>query len=211
MAKGKRRKTKPDDIDSRDISELAASDAPPSEMVDLEAFLAGISARLATAGGDPLIRVELDAAPVEHMQVIVFTMGDTHYAMEVHHVGEIVRHPTITHIPGLPNWVLGVTNLHGDIVSVIDLAHFLSMARPNGWSAVNMMIVAQAAEQQIGLAVDEVEAIYTFPVEQVLPPPFKVGAELEAYLRGAVEREGEFVHLLDCENLLLGPRMQQFA
>ena len=73
------------------------------------------------------------------------------------------------------------------------------------------MIVAQAADQRIGLVVDDVELIYSFPVEQVLSPPFKVEPGIVPYLRGAVERDQEYIRLLECERLLLGQQMQQFS
>jgi chemotaxis signal transduction protein len=73
------------------------------------------------------------------------------------------------------------------------------------------MIVAQAGDQHIGLVVDRIDIIYTFPVEQVISPPFKIAPELVPYIRGAIERQNEFIRFLDCESLLLGSQMQQFS
>ena len=73
------------------------------------------------------------------------------------------------------------------------------------------LIVTHAADQQIGLLVDDVSLIYTFPEDELAPPPYKVEPGIEDYLCGALDRDHEFIHLLDCERLLLGKAMQQFS
>ena len=146
----------------------------------------------------------------ERMQSLVFALDDIHFALDVALVGEVVRQPDITPVPGLPGWVLGVTNLHGEIISVVDLMSFLAKDRDVAEVPTDML-VAQSSGQRIGLMVNDAELIYTFPIDKVLSPPFKVDPGLVAYLRGAVERDGEFIRLLDCERLLLGPQMQQFS
>jgi chemotaxis signal transduction protein len=74
-----------------------------------------------------------------------------------------------------------------------------------------MMLVAQAADLKIGLMVDRVESIYRFPFEWVISPPFRLEPGLVAYLRGAVDRDGQMIRVLECERLLRGPKMQQFS
>ena len=180
-------------------------------MVHLDEFLAEISARLTAVGSIPLSRAQTEpSTSVDRMQVIVFKLDGVCYAVEIDHVSEVGRQTDITRVPGLADWVLGVINLHGEIVSVVDLARFLELntatQRPG-----DMMIVAHAGDQKIGLMVDEIEPILTLPTEQIISPPFKIEANLVHYLRGAIDREGQFVRLLDCERLLLGPQMQRFS
>lgn len=183
----------------------------PGNTIDLNALLAEISDRLVTAGSIPFKPVQpVESETGERMQILVFAMENTHYALEVERVGEVVRQPEITPVPGLPGWILGVTNLHGEIISVVNLQSFLAKDL-NAVEPPTDMLVAQAGDQRIGLMVNDAELIYTFPVDKVLSPPFKVDPGLVAYLRGAVERDGGFIRLLDCERLLLGPQMQQFS
>jgi purine-binding chemotaxis protein CheW len=194
-----------------DSGEHSNGDSPTGEMVDLATLLEEIGARLVMAGSIPLGQTQpAPVKPVEHMKIIIFVMGDLRYAVEMSHIDEVVRSPSITPVPGLPDWVLGVTNLHGDIISVVNLARFLDIEMPAHQKDASM-VVAHAADQRIGLVVDDTEVIYTFPTEQVISPPFKVSAQLVSYLRGAVERQGEYIRLLDCEHLLLSPQMQQFS
>ena len=180
-------------------------------MVHLDEFLAQISERLTAAGSIQLSRTQpKSVSPVDRMQAVVFTLAGVHYAVDIAHVSEVGRRSDITRVPGVANWVLGVINLHGEIVSVVDLARFLELNAATQRS-VEVMIVMHAGDQKIGLMVDEIEPIFTFPTEQIISPPFKIEPSLVHYLRGAIDREGEFVRLLDCERLLLGPQMQRFS
>ena len=180
-------------------------------MVHLDEFLAQISERLTAAGSIQLSRTQpKSVAPVDRMQVVVFRLAGVHYAVDIDHVSEVGRRSDITRVPGVTDWVLGVINLHGEIVSVVDLARFLELNTATQRSD-DVMIVMHAGDQKIGLMVDEIEPILTFPTEQIISPPFKIESGLVHYLRGAIDREGEFVRLLDCERLLLGPQMQRFS
>jgi chemotaxis signal transduction protein len=192
-------------------SDSRAASPPEGEMLDLQALVAEIAARLVTTGDPSLSRpVPLPPTRLEYEQVIVFRLVDGHYAVDLRNMAEVVQNPQITRVPGLPDWVLGVTNLHGEIISVVDLHRFLSLESPA--SALGaLMLVARAGDQVIGLMVHEVGTILTFPTEHLISPPFQVQPELVSYLRGAVERDEGFVRLLDCERLLLGSQMQQFS
>jgi chemotaxis signal transduction protein len=187
-------------------------DSLAAPMVNLDALLAEISARLVAAGSVNLVRPRLPTPPVEQLRIVVFVLHGTRYAVEIRYVNQVLRQAAVTRVPGLPDWVVGVLNLYGEIVSVVDLARFLDLDPPAAPShSAATILVAQAADQRIGLMVDSVEVIYAFPAEQVISPPFKVEPSLVSYLRGAVERNDHFIRLLDCERLLLGPQMQQFS
>jgi chemotaxis signal transduction protein len=181
------------------------------EMIDMGAMLAEISARLTIVGRLPLSDAQPASAPQQdEVQIMVFRLSKLRYAVEIDHIREVVRDPAVTRIPGLPDWVLGVTNLHGDIMSVVDLGRFLGIEATAPVSR-RSMIVTRAADQQIGLIVDEIDVIYRVSNEQVISPPFSVEPVLVPYLRGAIERGSEFIRLLDCHRLLLGQQMQQFS
>jgi purine-binding chemotaxis protein CheW len=180
-------------------------------MIDVEAFLSEISARLISADAAALPQpAAAPDKPMERAQVMTFLLGSDRYAIDIHHASEIIRHPRITPVPGLIEWVLGVTNLHGEVLSVVDLARFLSLTgNPAGESSV--LIVASAVDQKIGLAVDDIGLIVSFPLDALTSPPFEVPDQHIAYLRGVVDHQQEFVRVLDCERLLLGQHMQQFG
>jgi purine-binding chemotaxis protein CheW len=169
-------------------------------VLDVDRFLSEVGARLPQPERAPV-------ASVEQMRVVTFLLGHKRYALGIEYITEISREPRLTPVPGLPPWVLGVTNLHGDILSIVDLPRFLEI--PSSPTKLTLM-VAQAADQKIGLAVDDIGFIFSFPPDQIISPPFEIPPEVVHCLRGVVDYQQEFVRLLDCERLLLGPHMQQF-
>lgn len=189
----------------------SAPKAAQPDMVDLSAYLNEISSRLVTAETLPEPnRPDDTAEATEHRQLVIFRLGSTAYGIEILHVAEVMHRPEITPVPGLPGWVLGVSNVHGEIMSVVDLARFLDAPPRANWQP-EYMLVAQGQNQRIGLAVDGIDIIYTIPLNQVISPPFKIEPVLVQYLQGTIERADDFVRLLDCEHLLTGPQMQQFS
>src|SRR6185312_5009031 len=60
----------------------------------------------------------------ESLQVVVFRLGDERYALETQYVREVVRLSDYAPLPGAPAFVLGILNLRGEILSVLDLRPF---------------------------------------------------------------------------------------
>lgn len=196
-----------------DHSSLPSGTSAPEHaagMLDLDMLLAQFAEKLVTVDtiSLPHFRSSVEE-PVERVQIMIFVLGDVLYALTLEHIVEVTRDQLITPVPGLPSWLLGVANLHGDIISVVDLAQFLHIAAPSDRSSPKL-IVARAADQRIGLLVDAVELIHTLPAELIISPPFEVQAELAPYLRGAAERDRVYIRVLDGERLLTSPQMQQF-
>ncbi|MBN1121066.1 MAG: chemotaxis protein CheW [Anaerolineae bacterium] len=214
-----RRKAKSGEQPVENQSELTEAQAehgsngngPEPEMLDLNAMLAEISGRLIAAGSTSLPHRQSEVQqPIERKQSVVFILNNQHYAFEISRIREVLRLPEITRVPGLPDWLLGVMNVHGEIVSVVDLAYFLGI-KAQATSYVTTVLVAQTGDQQIGLSVDDVEQIHTFPVDLIGEPLWEVEPTIAEYLQGTFERTDHFIHLLDCDQLLHGSQMQQFT
>lgn len=90
---------------------------------------------------------------------IVFEMAGTHYAVPIENVREVLRPNRPTRVPGTPEWLPGVTNIRGDIVSVVDLPRFLGVADQDKES--RGLLIAQTSDGQItvGLLVNEIVGI----------------------------------------------------
>jgi hypothetical protein len=122
-----------------------------------------LNTRLISAGRVPLAQAARPAEAVEMMRVVIFALGDTRYAVDIRYVHEIARRADFTPVPGLPGWVLGVMNLHGEIVSVVDLAAFLKVKLPAAPHAPDMLIVAQAGDQKLALWSTVLNLFILFP------------------------------------------------
>jgi purine-binding chemotaxis protein CheW len=143
-------------------------------------------------------------------QHIVFTLAGTEYAVPIANVLEVGRPLTPTPVPNVPEWVLGVANVRGDIVSMIDLRAFLGMPPHPGPERRLLVVRARSEELATGLVVDHVGGIRDIPPASVdTGAPVAEGA-VAAYVRGVVEADGERVVVFDLEQLLLTPELRAF-
>lgn len=86
---------------------------------------------------------------------VIFRIGEERLACNVERVHEFLPIPAFTPVPGTKPWILGLANVHGDLLTVIDLAWFLHGKR----SKVSMrtrLLAASLRGRPVGLLVDEV-------------------------------------------------------
>jgi purine-binding chemotaxis protein CheW len=188
----------PDEEDSHLLDELMAT---IDEEVE-EAFGPGAMADLAPA--EPV-----GAAGKE--QHVIFTLAGTEYAAPIANVIEIGRPMVVTPVPNAPDWVLGVANLRGDIISMVNLRAFLGMDWI-GYGQASRMLVAQARQEDMttGLIVDRVNEIRYLSLDRIGAPAGPIADQVMPYLRGVYEHDGRLLAVLDFDRLLLSPEMRQF-
>jgi purine-binding chemotaxis protein CheW len=146
----------------------------------------------------------------EH-QHILFSLAGTDYAVPIVNVLEIGQPLDIRAVPNVPDWVLGVANVRGDIVSMVDLRRFLGL-EINGQLPARRMLVCRArtGELTTGLLVDRVHGIRALSEQAVVPPPSGVDQRVAPYLRGVADHDGRLLVYLDMDRLLLSAEMRQF-
>lgn len=150
----------------------------------------------------------------ENVQSIVaFQLGGTTYGLPMEHVTEIQRVPAVTNLPHVPDWVQGVANLRGHIVSVVDLRMLIGLDPTDAGSPTRRLVVIQSLVDEIdtGLVVDRVLGIRNISSSQIAAPTSAVEERLAEYLSGVVELEERLIVLLDVEKLLLSDVFRQFA
>ncbi len=176
-------------------SEVASHPEPPRRRTPATA-----TGSPAPPGAEP-VREALEEAGTE--RYIVFSLGRARYAVPIGAVIEVGAVPPVTPVPHLPAWVLGVTNLRGEILSVVDLAGFLG-ASPEGPAAGGRMLVVrgEAEEPFAGLVVDQVAGLASFAAGRLTSAAAPLDDPVSTYLAGVVERGGEVVAVLDVKRLL---------
>lgn len=118
-------------------------------------------------------------------------IGAEEYALPVEDVLEVAELGDLTRVPGAPSGVLGVRNLRGQVLPVVDLAALLGSG--DGEPA-ERMVVAERCGARTGLAVDRVVG-----VEELPPPTEPADAE---HLKGAAIVDGTLIGFLDVDSLL---------
>ena len=126
-------------------------------------------------------------------------------------VYEIQRVPRITYLPNVPDWVLGVSNLRGNVVSVVDLRALLGIQCEEPLANNQRLVVTQSLVDEIdsGLLVDRVVGIRSFSTRHIKTPTSSLHPQIERYLTGVVDAT-DLVVLLDIDKLLLSEEFRQF-
>lgn len=138
-------------------------------------------------------------------QYLTFLVGAEEYAIGILRVREIIEFGEVTRIPGMPASVLGVINLRGRVVPVVDLATKFAAAQTNGrWRncVVIVEVVISGENSVVGLVADSVNQVIELRPEEIEPPPaLGTRARLE-FLEGLGRHGDRFVLILDIDRLL---------
>ena len=138
-------------------------------------------------------------------QYLGFTLAGETYAIELLRIREIIEHVPITRVPGMPSSVLGVINLRGRVVPVVDLAVKMGLGpRPiTRWTCfVIVEAVMDGERTSLGLLADSVSEVLDLGPDDIEPPPaFGTRVSMD-YLRGLGRQEQRFILLLDLDRLL---------
>jgi purine-binding chemotaxis protein CheW len=139
-------------------------------------------------------------------QYLSFFLGGQEYATDILRVQEIKGWDTVTRVPYSPNYILGVINLRGAIVPVVDLRVRLALESAPFDSATVVIVVRVAGargERIVGLVVDAVSDVYSFSAENIQPPPEAVGSLDQMFVLGLAKLEDKLVIILDIERLVI--------
>ena len=147
----------------------------------------------------------LNAEPIDSGQVLTFMLGEETFGMDILRVREIRGWQQVTSIPESPDYVLGVLNLRGAIVPVIDLRKRMAMSSI-GYTATTVIIVVSTetknGRNEIGLVVDSVSDVAYLNKDAVQAVPAVGSEQRTEYIRGIVSMGSNLVMLLDVDRFI---------
>ncbi len=133
-------------------------------------------------------------------ELIAFRIGDQEFCVNIMSVREIRGWTPATALPHAPPFVMGVINLRGVVLPIVDLAGRLGMKTTEP-TPRHVIIVTQVKSRVIGLLVDAVSDILTVTDDNIQPTP-EVSSDLERqYARGILAMEGRMICLLELESV----------
>jgi len=146
-----------------------------------------------------------DQASSNLNQMLTFMLGDETYGVDILRVQEIRGWSPVTRIPQSPHHVLGVLNLRGSIVPVVDLRMRLDLDRAE-YTAVTVIIVLSVdsghGRRDFGVVVDAVSDVINVQASDIKPPP-ELGADVSTdYIQGLASVSDRMVMLLDIDRLI---------
>ncbi|KAF7774081.1 purine-binding chemotaxis protein CheW [Pseudoalteromonas citrea] len=137
----------------------------------------------------------------EVLQWVTYKLEDETYGINVMQVQEVLRYTEIAPVPGAPSYVLGIINLRGNVVTVIDTrARFGLMS--SEVTDNSRIVIIEAEKQVIGILVDSVAEVVYLRSSEIDSAP-NIGTEESAkFIQGVSNREGELLILVDLNKLL---------
>ncbi len=144
-----------------------------------------------------LAQVEND--PV--IQWVTFKLDNEKYGIKVMQVQEVLRMTEIAPVPGAPDYVLGIINLRGNVVTVIDtrLRFGLPEREPDDDTRI---VIVEAEGNVVGILVDSVAEVADLQASEIETAPNVGNDESSKYIQGVSSRGDELLILVDVNKLL---------
>ena len=131
------------------------------------------------------------------MQVVVFKLNDEQFAVETAKVQSINDMMVITKVPKCKEYIKGLVNLRGNVISLLDINLILDVDKSD--TEQNNIIIVEMQEELVGIAVDQVDEVLDVVEEQIE----KIDElDKKAYIKGVINFKDRIVTLIDIDKLL---------
>ncbi len=149
------------------------------------------------------LNLELEEKKEQHANIdfkmVAFSLGGKDYAIDILRVKEIAKADRFTYVPNTSPFVVGVYNLRGEIIPIIDLRVFFNVETEKEFNPKDLqnMIIVSIGEQKYGTIVDKIERVAGIQKSSIQPPhPLFADINIK-YIYGIVEYEQRMYILLD--------------
>ncbi len=129
------------------------------------------------------------------MQIILFTLNDRHYAISTDMVEEISKQIPSTNVPNSPDWVEGIINLRGNVVTLLNLSKLLQQ---DDSICYNNIIIISNNDEKIGLMVQEVLQVLDIDSGDIQT----LNSDEDDGMLGIVQIGEEIIDIIEIEKLL---------
>jgi purine-binding chemotaxis protein CheW len=137
---------------------------------------------------------------IASIKLVIFTLPNGYYAFGGESIKEILPAVKINGVPGVPDFILGVINVRGDIESVIDINSFLGLPEQETNNSKNI-IIAEGAGVRSGILVNSVEDVMDFPEDSIQPPLASLNDKIKQFVIGETEYKEQSVTVLNAKEI----------
>jgi purine-binding chemotaxis protein CheW len=156
------------------------------------------------------VEVKKDKSNDEVLQWVTFQLEEETYGINVMQVREVLRYTEIAPVPGAPDYVLGIINLRGNVVTVIDTRSRFGLME--GEVTDNTRIIVIESERQvIGILVDSVAEVVYLRTSEIDTTPSVGTDESAKFIQGVSNRDGKLLILVDLNKLLSDEEWDEMA
>jgi purine-binding chemotaxis protein CheW len=135
------------------------------------------------------------------LELATFYVGDALCGIDILNIQEINKQTEVTVVPQAAEYVKGVLNLRGKIVSVIDLGQKIGLSPINNHKD-NRNIIVNSHDEHIGLLVDRISDVMIADPTRVEKPPANIGGIQGRFFEGVFKTDTSLIGILDIEEVL---------
>ncbi len=140
--------------------------------------------------------------PSEGAEVLLFSIDETVYGIEIKYINEIISIETITIVPRIPDYIKGIINLRGKIVPIISVRKRFGKEEIPYDDRTCIIVLEFSDGNYVGIIVDRVREVLTVRPEEISLPPDCRNVNSNKYIKNIIESNGEVRQLLNCEKLI---------
>ena len=140
----------------------------------------------------------------ELLELVGFKLGEEEFGIDIINVNEIIKMQKITSIPNAPSDILGIVNIRGKIIAVVDTRLKLGIY-PKEFDNETRIIILEFNKKPIGFIVDEVTEVLRISKKTLNDVPDMVSKKMNTdYIKSIANIEDKIIILLDLQKLLSG-------
>lgn len=144
------------------------------------------------------------------LQWVTYKVDNETYGINVMQVQEVLRYTDIAPVPGAPDYVLGIINLRGSVVTVLDTRLRFGLVQAESTDNTRIIII-ETEHHRVGLLVDSVAEVVDLRQSEIETAP-NVGNEDSAkFIQGVANRGGELLILVEINKLLNDQEWQEVS
>ncbi|MDR0434495.1 MAG: chemotaxis protein CheW [Gracilibacteraceae bacterium] len=132
---------------------------------------------------------------------LTFILDGQCFGLDIEYILEIIGVQTVTRVPKIPPYIIGIMNLRGKVIPIIDMRLRFQKARRD-YDAKTCVIVVEADEDVVGLVVDAIDEVVDIADGNISAPPGADSDYSGNFMKGVARDKGKVRLLLDCRRIL---------
>ncbi len=144
------------------------------------------------------------------LQYVTFRLAEETYGINVMMVQEVLRYTEIAPVPGAPEYVLGIINLRGNVVTVIDTRQRFGLM-PSEVSDSTRIMIIEADHQVVGIMVDSVAEVVYLKQSEIETAPNVGNDESAKFIQGVCNKNNELLILVELDKLMSEDEWSELA
>lgn len=146
---------------------------------------------------------------------ITFLLGASELAIDIDSVQEIGELPAITRLPNLPHWILGITQIRGEVLSAVDFSLLFNLPSSQQYRAKKFYAIFSHQDFKCCLVVDKITGVVRIDkehdsFEQVSVDDSSLVNNLTDILQGFIRSEQRVIYFLESQKVAITPRLRQW-